>query len=187
MRYVLAVLLLVFLPAPAHSQPVDEEYLDFLEDACIFGLDKEACDELDQLEGRTSRGGSWAADDRSVSLTLCNQAGEEVFFAFGNDAGPVEGNQYRSQGWWSLADGACKDLWSWRAGNAGDVPLFFLVYAETDSGTVWSGDDAYLCTPDSEFDITSDHGHECQKRGYFDIDIFEGDRLEQGYTLNLTR
>ena len=187
MRYVLAVLILVFLSPPVHAQTVTEEYLQILVLSCYEGLDEFACAELDRIEGRSFSGANGKLDEATVGLSLSNRTGEEVFFALGNDVGPADGDQYRSQGWWSLEDGTCKNLWSWRAGDSGGVPLFFLIHAATGNGKTWSGDDRFLCTPDTSFDITSDHKSDCQKRGYFNVNIFEDDRLERGFTVNLDR
>jgi len=43
----------------------------------------------------------------------------------------------------------------------------------------------FLCTPDSRFDITSDHEGPCDKRGYIEIDMLTGDRLIAGHTVTL--
>lgn len=186
MPYVFAVLMLVFLTVSVHGQsPEDLEYIEVLEGACVFG-DDDACDELDELEAQFFSPGSLSSDGRTASLMVCNRTPDKVYVAIANDVGPADGDEFRSRGWWTLESGVCDGFWSWRAGNVDDVPLFFLVYAESDSGTTWSGDDAYLCAPDSKFDITGNHDFDCEKRGYFDIDIFEGDRLRRGYTIDLT-
>ena len=98
MRYVLAVLILVFLSPPVHAQTVTEEYLQILVLSCYEGLDEFACAELDRIEGRSFSGANGKLDEATVCLSLCNRTAEEVFFALGNDVGPADGDQYRSQG-----------------------------------------------------------------------------------------
>jgi len=189
MRFVLTILVLVFLVPSANAQTLSDDDIEDLEFYCIFFDDDEACDILydtdEQVLDRGNR--SRTSGGPTASLEICNQTTETVFIAIGEDVGPLDGNLFRSQGWWTMAASECRDFWTWPVQDAvSHVPLFFLVYAEDDTGGTWSGNDVYLCTPDEEFDITGDHEGDCTKRGYFDIDIFEGDRLETGYTLDLT-
>lgn len=65
------------------------------------------------------------------------------------------------------------------------TPLYFLIHDVGENGAVWEGDDMFLCTPDSRFDITSDHEGPCDKRGYIEIDMLTGDRLIAGHTVTL--
>ena len=65
------------------------------------------------------------------------------------------------------------------------MPLYFLIHDVGENGAVWEGDDMFLCTPDSRFDITSDHEGPCDKRGYIEIDMLTGDRLIAGHTVTL--
>ncbi len=191
MRFVFAALILVFLVPSAHAQTVDDDEYEDLEFFCIFFDDDEACDLLDKIDGLDTPAPNEGDRARSTegptaSLEICNRTTVTAFVAIGEDVGPVDGDLFRSQGWWSLTSNECKDFWTWPVRDAvNNVPLFFLVYAEDDEGGVWDGDDVFLCTPDEEFDIIGDHEGDCRKRGYFDIDIFEGDLLETGYTLNL--
>lgn len=187
MRFVLAALVLAFLSAPGQAQPLGDEELEELEWFCFLG-DDDACDLLDDIDARTANQGdrSRSSSGPTASLEICNRTSVTAFVAIGEDVGPVDGDLFRAQGWWSLTTGECRDFWTWPVRDAIDnVPLFFLVYAEDEDGGEWSGDDVFLCTPDEEFDITGDHEGDCRKRGYFDIDIFTGNRLEKGYTLNL--
>lgn len=66
------------------------------------------------------------------------------------------------------------------------TPLYFLIHTVGENDAVWEGDDMFLCTPDSRFDITSDHEGPYDKRGYIEIDMLTGDRLIAGHTVNST-
>lgn len=177
MRYLPALLMLVFLSSSVQAQPVDEKHLDELETACAFGLE-EACDELYDLEN----------EGKSVALTLCNRTPEDVFVAIANEVGKVKENRFHVRGWWTLMPEECKAFWEWPVKDAAlHVPFLHLMHIQSGSGAVWGGDAAFLCTPSEDFDITGDYRGDCKTLGYLNIDLFEGGFHTKGYTLDLTR
>ena len=182
MRYVIAVLMLVILPPSVHAQPVpsqkaDEKYIDELETGCAFGL-TEMCDELHDLE----QAGKFA------SLTICNRTGEPVRVATASEVGKVREQRIRARGWRSLAPDECHAFWEWPVKDAAlHVAKLNLIYVVSESGRVWSGDDAQLCTPAIDFDITGDHKGDCVKRGYFNVDLFADRAYQTGVSLDLSR
>jgi len=170
-------LMLVFLGTSVHAQQADEQHLQDLEIACGFGVD-EACDELIDLEEA----------DKTVSLTICNRTVEEVSVAIANEVGEVKDRRYHARGWRSLDPDACHDFWQWPVKDAAlHVSILHLIYVEAKTGAAWSGNDAVLCTLEGPFDITGDHLGDCRKRGYININIFEGGRHKSGHTVDITR
>ncbi len=181
MRTPLAIAALCFFLMPAHAQDkspsTDEQYLHDLGIACGLGLD-EACDELVDIEEA----------GKNVSFTICNRTSGRVWVAIANEVGEVKERLYRARGWWSLEPAECHDFWKWAVKDAAlHVPILHLIRAEAEGGGAWEGSDAILCTLGEKFDITGDHAGDCQKRGYFNVDLFADGLHKKGYTLDLTR
>lgn len=111
-----------------------------------------------------------------ADLQLCNQSGQTVYAAIGYH--DTARNKWRSEGWWTITSGACKQPISgnltWR---------YIYVYGETDGLTrTWTGTYKF-CTVSDEFTIYADDNDPCYRgTGLEFIELDTGDATSWTYT-----
>ncbi|HVV66372.1 MAG TPA: DUF1036 domain-containing protein [Rhizomicrobium sp.] len=116
-----------------------------------------------------------AGGEAQAGLTICNKAKRAARVALGR----FDGLSWVSEGWWSIAPGACEALVK--------VPLdarYYYLYGTDGAAGVWDGDTAFCTSRQEKFSIVGRAA--CERRGYdrnrfFRIDT--GDSLDKVQTL----
>lgn len=109
--------------------------------------------------------------EAQAGLTICNKAKRAARVALGR----FDGLSWVSEGWWSIAPGACEALVK--------VPLdarYYYLYGTDGAAGVWDGDTAFCTSRQEKFSIVGRAA--CERRGYdrnrfFRIDT--GDSLDK--------
>lgn len=100
-----------------------------------------------------------------AAFTICSDNDKDVWLAIGYKSGA----DWKSEGWWSLAPGACHPVLLGRLNQR-----YVYVHAADEDG-VWEGNIS-MCVKDKEFTLRVSPGSsDCLSRGYDEVGFVEVD------------
>lgn len=105
-----------------------------------------------------------------AGLSVCNRAKHPARVALGR----FDGRDWASEGWWTIAAGACSELIKGKL----DARYYYLYGTDGDAG-VWDGATSFCTAPKERFSIAG-RGN-CAARGYDPRRFF---RIDTGDNLN---
>lgn len=115
-------------------------------------------------------------------LEVCNRSGDDVSAAYAIATGSTDNSGeplFRSEGWINLDNDECHTFWESPFKNR-----YYYFYADAEDGDY--GGDYYFCTLDEEFEIVDTPCNpDYQRNGFFQIDMEEDDRNQNGHTIVL--
>ena len=139
--------------------------------------------EFEDHIGWTANSGSGAAVASAASaIEVCNKSGDGVSIAYATATGDTDNygeTLFLSEGWLNIEDGECTDVWESPFENR-----FYYIYAEADDGD-YSGE-YFFCTLEDAFEIIDTQcDADCERNGFLQVDMTEGNRMQAGHIVEL--
>jgi uncharacterized membrane protein len=112
------------------------------------------------------------------AIEVCNKSGDGVSIAYATATGDTDNygeTLFLSEGWLNIEDGECTDVWESPFENR-----FYYIYAEADDGD-YSGE-YFFCTLEDAFEIIDTQcDADCERNGFLQVDMTEGNRMQAGH------